>query len=313
MFCGVCCKTEPSTYRSTIPQAPSDSSSKKDSNKGQSTRRYSSIFTLILYVVAKYPNDAKQILEKLVNKIYRDYKLCKLKVNADKCETILVRLSTLYLSNPEQVGWKKFQIKIEDPDTKGTTKILHRRSVKYLGVQIDDLLRMNAHPEVQLEKARRAFMAHGNYFYNRHLSNRVKLICYCLLVRSILTYAFPIWFNQSASVMERICVFERACLRACTGLYLSEHSRYKRSISNAQLYEAVNIPRIDCFAIKLCKEYFANNPKITDNEIINSLAECEANYAEKCKARGNVPPQCFINFDAQGLIQDGNNVPVIYH
>ncbi|CAD6222104.1 GSCOCG00012995001-RA-CDS, partial [Cotesia congregata] len=112
------------------------------------------------------------------------------------------------------------------------------------------------HPDIQLAKAKAAFKANNRIFYNKNLSRKTKIICYLLLVRPILTYAAPIWWNTSAAVIENYRVFERKCLRACIGAYRSAESNFKKFISNSVIYSIANIPRIDNHIIRLIRDYF---------------------------------------------------------
>ena len=135
----------------------------------------------------------------------------------------------------------------------------------------------------------------------------------CLLIRPILTYACPLWYNQSASAMEKIRAFERACLRTCTKKYRSAKSDYKNYVSNKQIYNEANIPRINNFMIKLNREYFANIKKIKNNNQIAQISNIDHNYMEACKRSGYLPPEAFTLLDHQGLIQNHANTPLIYH
>ena len=135
------------------------------------------------------------------------------------------------------------------------------------------MLKLNVHIKVQLNKAKASFQSNKNIFYNKYLDPKAKIICYTLLVRPVIMYAFPIWFNLSASMMERIRIFERSCLRACLGKYRSETSEYKRYISNAELYRIANIPRTDNFGLKLCRKYHAKLPKIENNRYIQQFTQ----------------------------------------
>lgn len=280
----------------------------------QDNNTYSIAFAddLIVYVADKYPDTAKTKLEEIVNKINKYYLNWNLKINANKCETILIRLTLDKLSRAKKKNWRSFHINIYD-NSNNKTEIPHKNSVKYLGVMIDSLLRMTIHPDTQLVKARKAFLANSKLFYNKYLSKKAKVICYSLLVRPILTYAIPIWFNQSAYTMERFRVFERSCLRSCLKKYRSASSNFQRMISNKEIYDEANIPRIDNFMIKLCRDYFANNKEIKGNDIITNLCTVNENYIEKGKKSGYLPPQAFMQLDKQGLIQNQNNVPIIYH
>lgn len=93
------------------------------------------------------------------------------------------------------------------------------------------------------------------------------------MIAPILIYAVPVWYNQSASLMEKIRTFERSCLRACLSKFRSAHSNYQHFTTNKILYNASGIPRIDNFAIKLIRNYYASLRKIIDNPIIAELSK----------------------------------------
>ncbi|OXU29274.1 hypothetical protein TSAR_015149 [Trichomalopsis sarcophagae] len=180
-------------------------------------------------------------------------------------------------------------------------------------MHIDQLLRLHIHLDIQLVKARKAFRTLSKLFYKKYLEPKAKIICYCLLIRPILSYAGPLWYNQTASSLERIRVFERACLRACLKQYRSSESNYKKMISNKKIYNKAYIPRFDNFITKINRDYFANTKKVTSNNRIVRITEIDTDYIEKCKTSGYLPPESFILLDHQELIQDNNNIPIIYH
>lgn len=190
--------------------------------------------------------------------------------------------------------------------------IPHRKTVKYLGMHLDNLLRCNIHIDTQLIKAAAAFKANGRLFHNRHLSKIAKLNCYQLLVRPLLTYASPIWWNASASSMERMRIFERRCLRACLSLYRSAHTDFKHQISNYVLFNTADIPRIDNFIIKLTRDYFSKLPA-ANNKIIKGLSTINWRTAPAIIKKGYFSPQHFMFADRENLIQNNTNVPILYH
>ena len=266
---------------------------------------------LLIYLGGKYPDDSAQKLEKIVNKINTYYLDWHLKINASKCETILIRLPTKNLSRKKLNNWKNFEIKIHN--TNESTPVPNKRQGKYLGVHIDDLLRLSSHPLIQLKKARTAFHANCKLFYKRHLQTKAKIICYALLVRPIITYACPLWFNQSASTMEKIRAFERACLRTCLNKYRSASSNYKHFIKNRVIYEEARLPRIDNFIIKLTRDYHAQCKNITSNPLIHGITNVDNGYLISCIHSGYIPPEGFTLLDKQGFIQNEHNTPTIYH
>lgn len=123
-------------------------------------------------------------------------------------------------------------------------------------MHLDTLLYLNKHVEIQLEKAKKAVQTHSRIFYSRYLNNRIKVICYMLLVRPILTHGCLVWYNVGPTIMEKLRAFERKCLRACTGLYRSEETNYN----------AANIPRLDNFIIKLTRDYLIISSSIYPND-----------------------------------------------
>ena len=87
-------------------------------------------------------------------------------------------------------------------------------------------------------------------------------MCYQSLIKPIITYGCPIWYNIPASLMEKIHIFERKCIRACLSIYRSEHSGYRKYIKNKKIYDLANIHRIDCHILKLTRNHFALAAKI---------------------------------------------------
>ncbi|KAI4473458.1 hypothetical protein M0804_015335 [Polistes exclamans] len=263
-------------------------------------------------IIGKNPAKLQEDLETLVNKINNYYKTWNLRMNPEKCETAVFRRESNHLSKKALLQIDEFKIVTPSPNTGEPIEIPHKKIVKYLGVHIDQLLRIRNHPDIQLTKAKAAFKANNRIFYNKNLSRRAKIICYLLLVRPILTYATPIWWNTSAAVMENYRVFERKCLRACIGTYRSAASRYKKFVSNAELYNIADIPRIDSHIIRLIRDYFSKLPLI-DNPAIRELAKFTSDDLAKRNDTGALPPQAFLPLDDAGLIQDEHNVPTIYH
>lgn len=140
-------------------------------------------------------------------------------MNPDKSETILFTKTVNEISPLTVPHIKTFQIIITDRDNRQRFVIPNQEIVKYLGVHFDYLLRMNKHHKIQLAKARKAFRANSRIFFDRNIQSKAKLICYQLLIRPIITYAAPIWWNVGPSVMESFRKFERSCIKACLGRY----------------------------------------------------------------------------------------------
>lgn len=112
--------------------------------------------------------------------------------------------------------------------------------------------------------------------------------------------------------MENFRVFERKCLRACLGAYRSTASEYRKFVSNAALYDMADIPTIDSHIIRLIRDYFSKIPQI-NNEAIKSLTCFTADDFRQRNETGQLPLQAILAKDNNDIIQDEDNVPVIYH
>ena len=215
---------------------------------------------LIIYVTdCRTKTIRTEELQELFNKISDYYYIWKLKINASKCETILFRPMTSKIGPTEREHGRKFHLKEKANEE---NLIPHKNCVKYLGVNIDKKLNHKQHIEIQLSKASKAFWNTKRLFYSRHLNSKVKIMCYQTLIRPIITYGCPIWYNIPASLMEKIRIFKRKCIRACLSIYRSEHSGYRKYVKNKKIYDLANIHRIDCHILKLTRNHFTQAAKI---------------------------------------------------
>lgn len=127
---------------------------------------------LIIYMADKTPNKVQQTLQKAVNKIFAYYKIWKLRVNTDKCETILFRPSYRRASFAIIKQYKNFFL---IADVEKDTKIEHKDTVKYLGISLDNRFLMNKHVELQLEKARNTFIRNAKLFYSKNPNKKSQI------------------------------------------------------------------------------------------------------------------------------------------
>lgn len=262
----------------------------------------------IILVADKFPSIVQAKLEDLVNKVNQHYSLWNLRINPSKCETILFHKPLRFLTSSIRTQIKAFTINIFHNNSK--YPIEHKKVVKYLGVQLDYLFRLNIHVNAQLNKAKKSFRAHSRLFFNKTLPARAKVICYLLLIRPILTYAAPIWWNLSASIVEKLKKFERSCLRASLHWYRKSDTKY--FISNKHLYNRANVPRIDSFMIKLTRDYYANIKKINNHYLQQYCVYSEPDCVDRSRT-GYLLPQSFMFFDSLGYVTSANNTPLLYH
>lgn len=132
-----------------------------------------------------------------------------------------------------------------------------------------------------------------------------------LLIRPIITYACPIWWNLGAAQAEKIRKFERSCLRLALGLYRKKVGNNTKSITNKKLYDTANITRTDNFIIKLTRDYYSQLPNINNGTIQQLMRK---NFdTQVSTSKGYIRPQLFTHLDKIGLIQNETNIPTFYH
>ena len=267
---------------------------------------------IVVYLSGNRVNRIRDGLEAAVDKINGYFSAWNLRLNPSKCETILFRKPLVNLTSKAKAGSKDFQISTLMPGTNTKTQIPHKKVVKYLGVHVDYLLRGNKHIDIQVEKATNAFLSNSRIFRNKYLSAKTKTILYMLLVRPILSYAIPVWWNFNHTNAERLRCLERKCLRACLGLYRSRSSDWQHYVANQLIYNKAEIPRIDNFLIRITRDYFAKLPGIP-NELLKVIAVQDDVTAAREMASGYIVPQTFMSCDNWGLIQDALNIPWLYH
>lgn len=225
----------------------------------------------IVYIADEQPTIAEEQLQLNVNKINNHYKNWNLRINPSKCETIVFHKPLRFINPSRRTGIRNFQIHIRNLNTNIKQEVPNKKLVKYLGLHIDYLAKLNEHINIQLRKASMAYKKCCRIFFNKNLEAKAKIICYQLLVRPIITYAAPMWWNTNAATMEKIRRFERNCLRQCLNMYRTPESEFKQFYSATKLYRAANIPRIDAHMIKICRDYYAGT-KDHMNPIVQSFS-----------------------------------------
>lgn len=259
---------------------------------------------------------ADDTIDKINNNLQQSFNIVEqysvdwnMRINTMKCETILFRPPVNKCNNNIKKNWKSFGIK----SNYNNVDIPNKQVVKYLGINLDKFLYFNNHVNETIIKARNAFFSYKSLFYSKYINPRVKIIMYQSLIRPILTYGCPIWYNISPSYMEKIRLFERKCLRSCTSLFRSPQSNYVKFISNKKLYNKSNIIRIDNFIINLIRNNILRCTSCIENNLIMAPYYTSENYISKALLNGFGPPEAFLYLDKLKIIQNENGIPIFYH
>ncbi|KAL7289421.1 hypothetical protein TKK_0016554 [Trichogramma kaykai] len=274
-------------------------------------RTYSIAFAddLIIYVANKNLERIKTSLQHLFNRIKDIYTAWRLYINVNKCETILFRSQLKSKSAATRRHWRDFHIM----DIELNTRVPHKRAVKYLGVVMDDMLKFDQHINNQTHKANTTYMLLRALFCNTHLCKKSKIIAYQSLIRPMLTYACPIWFNINNSLMEKMKILERKILRTCTGLHRSENSNHIKRISNTKLYTAAALPRLDTFIVKIIRQHIKNAMQVDTNSLISGPFFPNDTYLRRACNTGFTPPETFKFLDENKFIIGDNMEHILYN
>lgn len=252
----------------------------------------------IVYSSHEFPIIASKTVEKHIQIINDYYQSWGIKINSPKTEMICFRNASG--KGPEGVARESKNIKIKINDT----TILPKNTLKYLGVNFNNLFKFNKHARITIEKSRKISNMLMFHFRHKNLSKKCKLLFYKTLVRPIMSYAFPIWFSISPTVAGELEILERKILRCCAGINFE--SRTKR-YSNSHLHKENNtIPFLRYVLLHMqntiSRLHLVDNALI--DQILNSQSESSwdnVNYLSPIGASSLVldtsvitPPQFYL-------------------
>lgn len=172
----------------------------------------------------------------------------------------------------------------------------------------------NKHIQYILGKVKGAFIRLYHVLKSkRGLSINIKLCMYKQLLRPIIAYAFPIWYNISSRQMEKIRVFERKMLKYCLNLSTvrTADGRY-HSPSCSTIYNTAKIERIDKFMTKLGLK-FINGCTNSNNAIINNGLIREEDFIRFMQNDGYLSSMCLTYLDNHNLLFNENGNIVFYN
>ena len=179
---------------------------------------------------------AEYELNNYLNKIIEYTCKWKIKINTNKCETIAIVGNLKQTTRKMRKDCKNISLILDNEHISKTTNI------KYLGVFISKNFKFNFHLNYIKRKMIAAYFVLKPIFFNRKINEKVKLLAYKQIVKTIAVYACPIWLQVSRPQIENISTLERKILRSCCGLYRRPGSvKYYR---NETLYQNCNIKPI---------------------------------------------------------------------
>lgn len=194
--------------------------------------------------------------------LYNWYYNWKLILNESKSELIHFVGSLKHVGPGRRKTARNFNIKINNET------ILHKKTVKYLGLHFHANLRFNFHINQILTRFQKAKHILGHLMTNQLMNVKFKRLLYSVYLRPILTYAAPIWFNPSSissHQVERLRLVERKTIRTVYNIHRPRNTF--RYISNKTLYKIFDYKRLDLHLAKLSANFhhaniYKNSPLI---------------------------------------------------
>ena len=155
------------------------------------------------------------------------------------------------------------------------TNIKTKRSVKYLGITIDDKLKFYQHIK-QIEKKIEILIFRINKmcWLNKKLTLKLKMKMYKNLFMPIVKYGHKIWFNEIKNKVTYVNILiktQRKILRIITGAYQSTNSE-----KLLELTDTINIIQ----EINTNKQNHQNTNKVTTKEMSIEKREKYFNFGD---------------------------------
>lgn len=190
-------------------------------------------------------------------------------------------------------------------------KILHTKSINYLGVQFSANNRFNVHVNQALIKFQKAKNIIGYLMCSQLINVRFKRLLYTVYLRPILSYAAPVWLNPSnisSHQVERLRIVERKTIRQVYNVHRPRNS-YKY-LSNKKLYEIYDYKRLDSELVNLSINFHQAN-LYKSNPLINSLTN---KYSVICANDNNYKRTDFIyNLKLNNMLLNENSHVTLFN
>lgn len=258
-----------------------------------------------------HSSDSMELSTGIVNgylKVLADYyNRWKIKINPSNSESIVFRRPSPYCGKNIMEREKNLKIEVN------SIPVPKKKRVKYLGVNFDYLWRFNEHGKSAVRKGQAA----KNLLYpvmnaSSKVDVGIKILCYKQLIRPMITYGFPTWFNVSKTSMNKIRIFERKCLRQCNNIVRTPDDF--KFISNDELYARSRVVPIDSYMFGLC-ERFVDNLVMLDNSLIESVvrSQSDTRYFDQClQSKRYLPVSGLKYFVSEGLVWNSDGVLKFY-
>ena len=144
----------------------------------------------------------KKKLQNAFNNIEKYYKKWKIKINIAKTQTTFFPFN----KSPKRVPSANL--------TTNNNEIAYSNIVKYLGVHLDKKLLYKDHIQLSITKAHKILGSlYTLLYFKSKLNLKNKRMIYFTVIRPVMLYACPVWYNASKCHLKKLQILQNKCLK----------------------------------------------------------------------------------------------------
>ena len=231
------------------------------------------------YIISsKHPEEAIEIMQRLLDELLAWCELWKTKINAGKSQVLLFYPHTHKRRQRPNINLTYNAVSIPEVET-----------LKYLGIHFDKKLQWDHHIKISLGKAKqRTAILTKTIFDKNKLNEETRKLIYTALIRPIITYGAPCWLGAAMAYKRDLIRYDRNWLRHIF--------KIPRIINPANVYRTVDqkIPHLQLFLHNLALK-FQSSVVHHQNSAISALCDYDVNF----NLHGRRPNQYKRNFPLQ--------------
>lgn len=177
-----------------------------------------------IYTASRIPNAICNRLQKGLDTITEYFSRWRIKIQHTKTQCIFIAQNNRHRTAPTR------EIRIND------AYCPWRNEANYLGILIDKKLLFGKHIENITRKAYKALMALYPLINRRSkLSRKNKMLIYTGIIRPILTYGAPVWYNAAECHHKQMQILQNKCLKIIWNLHWRHPTRNLKEVTDVPL------------------------------------------------------------------------------
>lgn len=205
---------------------------------------------IAIYTSGYDPNDIINDLNQALNRM-RDYFLqWKIKINATKLQAIIFPMTRQAVKPTNNILYEDTIVQLE-------------KSIKYLGVTLDEMLKFEEHIDVVIDKA---VVSIEKFFPllqpNSQLSTETKLFLYITIIRPIMTHGSPVCSKATPNSLNKLYILQNEIFK----MFLKFPSWHSIMLMKRRY----RVPHLSSY-LKRVNERFADKCKESSYELISDI------------------------------------------